>query len=75
MKKEVFNKQNKTDYSLRQGAIKSAEDSGLKDLTVEECCWDDTLCDDTYSEEERTYRVEKVYDPISKTTTYKKVVR
>lgn len=74
-KKEIFHKENQKDYSLKQGAIKSAEDAGLKNLTVEECCWDDTLCDYTYSEEESTYRVEKVYDPISKTTTYKKVIR
>ena len=37
MKKELFLNENKTDYSLKQGAIKSATDCGLKDKTVVEC--------------------------------------
>jgi hypothetical protein len=69
MKKEVFNKQNKTDYSLRQGAIKSAEDSGLKDLTVEDCIeWEEP-------EDYTNNSIESYYDPIVKATMYRKVVK
>ena len=74
-KKEVFHKGNKEDYSLRQGAIKSAEDSGLKGKTVEECCFEYDQYNDTYCEEEYRYCIKKEYDPITNTTTFKKVIR
>ena len=74
MKKEVFKEENKTDYSLKQGAIKSADDCGLKNLTVAECCYDSEY-DESYCNEENTYRVEKTTDPVTGDTIFKKVVR
>ncbi len=34
MKEELFRKQNKQDYSIKQGAIKSATELGFKDVPV-----------------------------------------
>lgn len=51
-KKEIFHKENKKDYSLNQGAIKSAEDAGIKNKTVSDMVeWIDDS-DETYCEEE-----------------------
>lgn len=73
--KELYHKQNQTDFSIKQASIKSAEDSGIKDKTVEEMIqWEDEY-NDTYSEEEYKYCLKKEYDPITKTTTLRKVIR
>ncbi len=37
MKKEIYKKENKKDFSISQGAIKTTKDAGLYGLKVRDC--------------------------------------
>lgn len=38
LKKKIFSKKNKTDFSLKLGSLKSAKDCGLYNFLVSDCC-------------------------------------
>ena len=59
--KKLFLKQNKTDFSLRQGAIKSAQDCGLKNKKVIDCC---EFQDDIYLKDIDSFTGSLKYYPL-----------